>query len=1265
MWNTWRSRKSTAIILVISLIIATLQVTTAEAAGAWARGGARPTSKIDAGYHFSLTVRSDGRMALWGNSFNGNIFDIPEELDDVVALAGGEGHVLALKADGTVVAWGRNDEGQATVPEGLSNVIAIAAGQKHSLALKADGTVVAWGHNFNHQTEVPDDLTDVIAIAAGAIHSLALKADGTVVGWGYGLWDLTNPPSDLENVVAITGSNSHTGAVLADGTLRIWGQDIEPKTSTPADIKNVVGLSIADFFTMALHADGTLSGWGVWWSDRWQIPDEVSNAVQVTTGSDHTLTVLADGSFVSWGNNSSGQTNIPAGLNIPYKARAIAAGTSHAAVLKEDGTVAAWGEDFLDQSSVPNGLSNVAEIAAGYYHNLALKGDGSVVAWGDDRKGQSTIPNWGSDRKAIAVAAGKEHSLALLSDGTVAAWGAGGSPYYQTDVPGGLDNVKAIAAGDYHSLALKADGTVVGWGRNDFQQSETNGLSKIKAIAAGEKHSVALKADGTVIVWGDNSDDQTEVPDDLDNVVAIAAGSRHTLALKADGTVVAWGANDGGQIDVPDDLDNVVAIAAKDMLSMALKADGTLVEWGTVTGIPGSAELSDLIVQEAELTTEFDPQVTVYQTVYVAPTVSEVHLTPTLAEPDYSNLYVNDEPLASGGTATIELTGPMTEVTVHVEPFWKPAQTYSVTIRRDEQSPEVTFVTNGNPAPAKAASTRVIVTDGESGIDPDSLEYVWSQDDDEPADGWQPFESNDVLSHATGDGNWYLHVRAADQLGNSIHEVSNAFLLDNTPPVLTLLGEPNMSIRFDSVFVDPGAQAIDNIEGDISDQIQVTGNVNTGKSGSYTLRYNVQDSSGNVAEEVTRTVRVRSKPEQPLPSLYIDKNGKRINPDDLDPMQPALRFEVSPNENGLSYVTLPAAVLEDFAEANPDLILEMITPYASYTVPVNLASLLVGLDEILAQNGIGLEKASFKMILIDRSADEATQALLNKALPGGKPISPAVDFQLEIVHVETGQTIGTVNKFRQPLKRSLPLLPGFERMPLHWGGFRIDAQDGTATFVPARSIQRDGRWQLDILTSSNSLYVAVENDVLFNDINGHWGQTEIKSAAAKGLVKGTGGGRYEPDRPVNRAEFATLLVRALKNVTSIVDATDAAPFTDVLSGAWYFEDVKRAKALGLLKFVRDDRFLPTAPLTREEMASMLAAAMGHFGPPAPSSSASLAPYRDISDVDGELKEDIRLMISHKIMTGTSTDRFSPKGTATRAQAAAVLLRMLKTLGWID
>jgi hypothetical protein len=106
---------------------------------------------------------------------------------------------MALKNDGTVVAWGNNDSGQTTIPSGLSGVVAISAGYGHSVALKGDGTVVAWGNNDSGQTTVPAGLSGVVSISAGVYYTVALKGDGTVVAWGYnGLGQTKVPTSPYE-----------------------------------------------------------------------------------------------------------------------------------------------------------------------------------------------------------------------------------------------------------------------------------------------------------------------------------------------------------------------------------------------------------------------------------------------------------------------------------------------------------------------------------------------------------------------------------------------------------------------------------------------------------------------------------------------------------------------------------------------------------------------------------------------------------------------------------------------------------------------------------------------------------------------------------------------------------------------------------------------------------------------------------------------------------------------------------------------------------
>jgi hypothetical protein len=134
---------------------------------------------------------------------------VPASVTNVVAISAGSTHTLALKADGTVVAWGISDGGDMTPPPGLSNVVAVATEGWHNLALRADGTVVAWGSNLYGQTIVPAWLTDVVAIAAGFENSLALGRNGLLVAWGNRAY-VTNLPPSLVNPVAIASGDFQT-----------------------------------------------------------------------------------------------------------------------------------------------------------------------------------------------------------------------------------------------------------------------------------------------------------------------------------------------------------------------------------------------------------------------------------------------------------------------------------------------------------------------------------------------------------------------------------------------------------------------------------------------------------------------------------------------------------------------------------------------------------------------------------------------------------------------------------------------------------------------------------------------------------------------------------------------------------------------------------------------------------------------------------------------------------------------------------------------
>ncbi|HEX6895383.1 MAG TPA: choice-of-anchor D domain-containing protein [Bryobacteraceae bacterium] len=241
----------------------------------------------------------------------------------VIAISAGDHHSVALKADGSVWTWGGNEVGQlgianlerSSVPIQVpslgpgSGVIAIAAGHLHTLALKGDGTVLAWGFSPNlgvgkANTPIGTIVTvtsDAIAIAAGSDHSLVLRADGAVVGWGEDgdgqVGDGSTGTAVFfpiavaglgsgSGVIAIAAGETHSLALKSDGSVLAWGDNrtgelgdgtLNPH-ATPAAVSGVgsgvVSLSGGAGFSQALKSDGSVLSWGR--NERGQLGDGTS-----------------------------------------------------------------------------------------------------------------------------------------------------------------------------------------------------------------------------------------------------------------------------------------------------------------------------------------------------------------------------------------------------------------------------------------------------------------------------------------------------------------------------------------------------------------------------------------------------------------------------------------------------------------------------------------------------------------------------------------------------------------------------------------------------------------------------------------------------------------------------------------------------------------------------------------------------------------------------------------------------------------------------
>ena len=537
----------------------------------------------------TLAIKTDGTLWTWGSNSVGTLGDgttLTKSSPGTVAgggttwcdVSGARFFSTAVKTDGTLWTWGYNAQGRlgegtivnrcspGTVAGGGTTWCQVSSGKENISAIKTDGTLWTWGRNdqgrLGDGTTVsrcspgsipiqlaasPEDLTLLSAAVAKATTNRQVS-----VASSNELPDLYDNKISNGQIIFVESINAPVVAnnecwIGLDG--RVLRSDAPTRTLFTWGFNN--NGQLGDGTTVSRCSPGTVAGGGTTWC-------------QVSGGYFHIVSVKTDGTLWTWGSNNNGQ--LGEGTTVARSSPGTVAGggttwcqvfggNSSSAAIKTDGTLWTWGQNIqgrlgdgtaLNRSSpgtVAGGGTNWCSIFINQASTAAaIKTDGTLWTWGSNVQG-------------------------ILGDGTVVARCSPGT------VAGGGTTWCQVAGGRYHTAAIKTDGTLWTWGCN-FQGQLGDGTLVSRCspgtVAGGGTtwcktngtvdSSVAIKTDGTLWTWGGNIfgvlGDGTTVSRCSPGTIAdgsttwcqVFSGTRQVLAIKTDGTIWTWGYNTSGRL---------------------------------------------------------------------------------------------------------------------------------------------------------------------------------------------------------------------------------------------------------------------------------------------------------------------------------------------------------------------------------------------------------------------------------------------------------------------------------------------------------------------------------------------------------------------------------------------------------------------------------------------------------------------------------------------------------------------------------------------
>ncbi|OEF99794.1 hypothetical protein BHF71_01055 [Vulcanibacillus modesticaldus] len=381
--------------------------------------------------------------------------------------------------------------------------------------------------------------------------------------------------------------------------------------------------------------------------------------------------------------------------------------------------------------------------------------------------------------------------------------------------------------------------------------------------------------------------------------------------------------------------------------------------------------------------------------------------------------------------------------------------------------------------------------------------------------------------------------------------------------------------------------------------------------------------------------------------------------------QPAdIRVEIT-NDSDLFNVEFSSDFIAKTDADNTNNRLSVISKLGSTTVSVkDINATLTALKD----KGIDLEQGKVT-ISFGKASATIKQAISDQITSNGaKVLSEALETKVMVVVDEESYPVKNVTNYIKS-KITIDQMVDIKKVvAVEWKHkddnvsksiIRMASPDGELTSVPTLVEISEGKTIITVKQRTFAPIMVVENDKTFSDVSdSFWGKDDINLLASKMIVKGRAEDRFEPNGKITRAEFATMIVRALG-----LNKTMTTDYKDVKANAWFTGYIGAASKAGIVNGMGDGTFKPNLEITREQAATMIIRTIEYLGGNITLSdeekTKQLAKFNDSSQIKAWAVDYVAKSAKVGIILGDDKQNFNPAANTTRAESVAMLKRFMK------